>query len=351
MKSHNFQRALLKIITLLLFLIITSCSSKKSLRTEVIKPPIVSLDSSIKKVGVLNRSIPSEENKGLDQLDKILSVEGANLDKEGANQAVLALKNELTKNPRFIESKVIESNALSNPGGGVFPSALSWDVIDQLCKENNVDAIFVLAIYDTDAKATYDTAAKDIKGPLGVKIPGLEHIVKIETKIYTGWRVYDPVKRRISDELSVNEKTLSKGKGVNPVKAIEAAKNRKESVLQISRKIGENYALRLLPYKARVYRDYYVSATPNFEIAKRKVETGQWEGASELWLKETSNPNPKIAGQACFNMAFYNEIKGDYPKAIEWATKSYTDYENKNALDYIDDLKERIDNQKILSKS
>ncbi|MDH7448224.1 DUF6340 family protein [Aquimarina sp. 2201CG14-23] len=333
------------------FIMVVGCGSKKSLKAEVIKPPLVSLDSSVKKIGILNRSIPSDQNIGLDQVDKILSIEGEKLDKEGAEQAIVALKTALLQNPRFTEVIIIPITLKENPGGGVFPSSLSWDQVDDLCTKNQVDAIFSLAVYDTDAKAAYTVNETQVEGPLGIKIPAIEHIVDIETKIKTGWRIYDPIKKRISDQLTVNQKTKSKGKGINPIKAIEAVTNRKQSVLQISQKIGSDYALRLLPYKDHVYRNYYVKATPNFEIAKRKVETGQWEGAAQLWEKETSNLDPEIAGQACFNMAFYNEIKGDYTKAIEWATKSYTDYENKNALRYIDDLNERIENQKILGKN
>ncbi|WP_299315311.1 DUF6340 family protein [uncultured Aquimarina sp.] len=341
-----------KIFVLPLFCIIMiGCGSKKSLKTEVIKPPIVTLDTDIKRVGIINRSIPSKENIGLDQVDKILSMEGEKLDREGAEQAIIALKNALEQNPRFTQVVILPVNLDQNPGGGVFPSSLSWDQIEELCKKNNVDAIFSLAIYDTNAKATYNVENTKIEGPLGIEIPAIEHIVNIDTRIKTGWRIYDPIHKKVCDQLSVNEKTRSNGKGVNPIKAIEAATNRKQSVLQISQKIGSDYALRLLPYKANVYRDYYVKATPNFEIAKRKVETGQWEGAAALWERETSNADPEIAGQACFNMAFYNEIKGDYTKAIEWATKAYTDYENKNALRYIDDLKERIENQNIVNEN
>jgi len=299
-------------LLLILSVILIGCGGKKSLKTEVIKPPIVTLDASIKRIGILDRSIPSDANVGLDQLDRILSVEGKELDKKGAEQALVALKTGLLQNPKFKEVVMLSTKLEENPGGGVFPSSLSWDKITKLCKENSVDAIFALVIYDTDAKATYTTEKTKVEGPLGIEIPAIKHIVNIDTKIKTGWRIYDPVQKKIVDQLSVNKRTKSTGKGINPIKAIEAATNRKQSVLQISQKIGSDYALRLLPYKDTVYRDYYVKATPSFEIAKRKVETGQWEGAAALWEKETTNADPEVAGQACFNMAFYNEIKGDY---------------------------------------
>ncbi len=340
----------LRLLCLLLVIIVSSCGSKKSVSTEVTKPAIVSLDSSLKKIGIINRSIVSEENGVLDKLDKILSIEGADLDKEGANQAVLALKNELAKNTKFTQVKLIETNIDDNPGGGVFPAPYSWDRVGQICNANNVDALFVLALYDTDANATYDTFNTKVKGPLGVDIPAVHHSVRIVTQIKTGWRIYDPINKVIKDELPIDTKTITTGRGINPVKAIEAAKNRKQSVLQISQQVAIDYASRLLPYKDNIYRKYYSSDTPNFEKGRRYVETGQWEKAAELWRQETNNEDPEIAGQACYNMAFYNEIKGDFTKAVEWVNKSYTEYGNKKALKYKEDLEERITDRVLLNE-
>ena len=332
----------------ILLIVSTSCGSKKSISANITKPAIVSLDTSLKKIGIINRSIVSEENGILDKLDKILSIEGANLDKEGANQAVLALKNELSKNIKFTQVKLVEVNVSNNPGGSVFPAPYSWDRVSQICAANNVDALFVLSLYDTDANATYDTFNTKVKGPLDVDIPAVHHSVRIVTDIKTGWRIYDPLNKVIADELPINTKTTTTGRGVNPVKAIEAAKNRKQSVLQISQQIAKDYASRLLPYKDNIYRKYYTSDTPNFEKGRRYVETGQWEKAAELWQQETNNPDGEIAGQACYNMAFYNEIKGDFTKALEWVNKSYAEYGNKQALKYKEDLEERIADSVLL---
>jgi hypothetical protein len=91
-----------------------------------------------------------------------------------------------------------------------------------------------------------------------------------------------------------------------------------------------------------VYRDYYVKGTNNFKVARRKAQLGKWDEAGELWKKETTNPGAKIAGRACYNMAIINEINGDLPLAVEWAQKSYEDFNNKLALDYVRILENRI---------
>ena len=46
-----------------------------------------------------------------------------------------------------------------------------------------------------------------------------------------------------------------------------------------------------------------------------------------IWQEETkSSPNGKLAGRACYNMAIIAEINGDLDGAIQWAQKSYENY-------------------------
>lgn len=46
----------------------------------------------------------------------------------------------------------------------------------------------------------------------------------------------------------------------------------------------------------------------NFKIAKRRAQTGNWEGAAGLWMTELNNPKAKITGRAYYNMAISNEL-------------------------------------------
>jgi len=329
---------------LLINIILCSCSSTNSLTISVTEPAPVYVPSDIKSAGIIDRSLPSgEKDKEIDKLDKILSAEGKNLDKEGAKESVVGLFDELMKNNRFSEVKIIDRVNVRSPGHSTFPSPLSWNTIEQICYENNVDAIFVLSFYDTDTKIDYKAVPVEVGGLLKIKIPVIEHHAAIATLIETGWRIYDPINKLILDEFFINETVVLKGVGINPVKAIEAVMGRKEAVLQASNNIGYNYGLRILPYRVRVARRYYVRGTNNFEIAKRRAQTDNWDGAAELWDKEVSSPKRKVAGRACYNMAIINEINGDLNAAVEWTSKSYTDYKNKMALRYLNVLKYRIE--------
>lgn len=72
------------ITTAFLAIFFTSCSSTSTLTMGVLEPARINVPNDVVKVGLINRSLPSEGNKTVDKIDKILSLEGLNLDKEGA---------------------------------------------------------------------------------------------------------------------------------------------------------------------------------------------------------------------------------------------------------------------------
>ena len=138
------------ILVFLVSIILCSCSSKNLLTISVTEPAPVYVPSNIRSVGIIDRSLPADENgKKIDKIDKILSAEGKNLDKDGAHESIVGLFDELINSDKFYEVKIIDSIDVRSPGSGVIPSPLSWKTIERICYENNVDAIFALSFYDT----------------------------------------------------------------------------------------------------------------------------------------------------------------------------------------------------------
>jgi hypothetical protein len=329
-----------KIIPLIIVAAFISSCSKDLMSLSIKIPAPVTLPNDIKVVGVIDRSLPTDENKKYDAVDRVVSLEGANLDKEGTQASIEGLTDELMKNKRFDEIKPITGVDLRSPGSGVFPAPLAWDVIEKICMDNKTDALFSLEMFDTDTKISYAANPVKIKTPLG-DIPGIEHQASMLTVVKTGWRIYDPATRTILDECPISDNITFSGKGINPVVAAQALIGRKEAVKEVANKVGQAYALRIIPYWLRVSREYYVKGTNNFKIAKRKAQTGNWDAAAELWEKETNNSKGKIAGRACYNMAIINEINGNLDAAIKWAQKSYENYNNKLGLRYVNILENR----------
>lgn len=317
------------------------CSATNTVTMSVQEPAVVQLPSSMERIGIINRSDTGDQSSVMERIDRVLSAEGQNLDRDGALQSVTGLLEELQ---RFEMFETIESpgiGRLENPGFGVFPSPVSWNEIDNVCREHHLDGLFSLEFYDTDSKIDYSTERVTIDGPLGVKIPALEHHATVETIIKTGWRIYDNDSRRMLDEFVVTESFITSGKGTNPTEAVSAITGRNELVKRVSNEIGRFYAGRVVPYWIRVRRDYYVKGSDNLERAKRRAQTGNWDGAAELWLEDTDHPKSKVAGRAHYNMAIINEINGNLDEAVSWAREAYEEYGDKRALGYVRILERR----------
>jgi hypothetical protein len=332
-------------------ILIAACLSSckiNQLYLTVAEPAPVTLSKSITKVGVINRSMPTDETKILDVLDKALSLEGVNLDKDGAEQCIIGLKDELLNNQRFTDVKALTDIDFRTPKLGIFPVPLSWEIVSKICTETGMDALFALEYYDTDTKLSYSKRNVEIKTPLGVSIPGIEHQADMETFVKTGWRIYDPANQVIADEFNHIESVVFTGRGINPLVAVAGLIKRKEAIIEVSNKAGHDYAFRLLPFSLRVTRDYFVKGTDNFKIAKRKAQNGKWDEAGQLWEKEIDNPKMKIAGRACYNMAIINEINGNVEDALGWAQKAYEDYNTKPAREYVRILENRLWKKDIL---
>ncbi|MFU8861150.1 MAG: DUF6340 family protein [Cyclonatronaceae bacterium] len=295
----------------------------------------------MEKIGIIDRSLTRSETGIRESLDQVFSLKSPELDKNGASAALTGLTEELRKNERFISVTRTDAPRQSSPSSGVFPAPIAWDSIDEICREHDLDGLFSLEFYDTDSQISYSTQQVTLKGPLGVEIPGLEHIAEVRTTVKTGWRIYDHTSRNIIDEFVSSETVVTSGRGINPAEAAKAISGRTEAVQTESGNMGTFYGRSILPYWTRVSRDYYVRGNDSFKTAKRRAQTGNWDGAAELWLRETDNRKAKIAGRAHYNMAIINEINGELDMAIDWAGIAYEDYGDKNALRYLRTLQNR----------
>jgi len=334
------------ILIILATAMLVSCKTNK-LYINVLQPAPVTLPQSVKKIGIINRSIPTDETKPADAIEKVLTLEGADLDRDGALESIKGLREELIRNQRFTEVKIIDDTEFKASRIGLLPPPLEWNIVEMLCSESGCQVLFALERFDTDTKLSFSPGSAERLLKTG-NIPALLTSVAMEIIIKTGWRIYDPADRRIIEEFSFAESLVYHGRGINPVAAAEGLLNRKEAVKEVSAISGQKYALRILPYRLNVTRDYYVKGTENFKIAKRKAQMGKWDEAGLLWEKETNNPRSKVAGRAVYNMAIINEINGRIDDALGWAQKAWEDYKVRPALRYAGILERRILNNEIL---
>lgn len=329
-------------IIMMVALAVTSCKTQQ-LYLNVTQPAPVTIPSYVKSVGVIDRTAPTQSTKTVDEIDKVLTLEGSDLDSIGKKGSIAGLADELLTNDRFTEVTDLSSLDFRTSSMGNFPEALNWSIVESICTENGIDAVFALELYDTDTHVQHTATQESKEAPLLSAL--LEPNTSIETVVKTGWRIYEPKQRAILDEYIISRSIVNSGSIASTAISLSG---RKDAVKKVSDDVGHAYAVRLLPYRIRVTRDYYVKGTDNFQMAKRKAQNDKWDEAGALWEKETTNSDPDIAGRACYNMAIINEINGNLTEAVRWAEKAYEDYENKLARDYARILKNRLDAAELL---
>jgi len=336
--------------TLLSILIIataffTSCKTS-SLSVEVLKPAEISIPGKIKTLAVVNRSLPDENNRAVNIIEGVLSGEGIFVDREASQRTVNGVANALNSSPRFLVT-VPDGLNLKGTGTAMFPEPLAWSKIDEICKTYNADAVVALETFDSNVSTRF--AKEERKRKEGERtITYKVHIATLDISIDAGWRIYFPNEKRIVDQDVFVDHKYWKGEGRNDDEAASKLPNPREAIKEAGFYAGEQYAYRISPMYVWVSRKYYKKGPDEFKNAKYNVKANDWEGAKEIWIRYVNDIDQKLAGYATYNMALYYEIQGDLQKAKEWAQKSYTDYQNKAAYQYLNNLKQRIYDQEKL---
>ena len=342
----NFGQLLFLIGLPLLF---TSCGATDQVLLSTMEPSPVIMSSAIKKIGIINRSTIEEGMPSHSNLDRMVAAQEQWLDHKGRDAAMNGLFDELLKDKRFEEVKLLDSvpGHLKDFGSD---TEISWSSVEALCNAYKVDAIFSLAFYDTETKISVKKTA--VLQPnlmrVKVKVPGQE--MTLETLIENGWRIYSPQNQEIIDEIVFNDQFVSSGKGVNAVEAYHDMGNRNETVLAKSRTTGSNYGQRLLPQINTVSRPYFVRGSEYFTRANDLAKADDWEGAKKLWEQGLESPKAKIRARSCHNMAVFNERSENLDEAIIWANKALDHHHNDTTLNYLNALKQRVSKKELLEQ-
>ncbi len=332
----NLKRltVLKSVILVLTCLTICGCGTEE-VYFNVTEPAPVSISSNIKKVGIINSSLVSDSNGVRKKIDDALSAKGPNLDKDCSKECIRGLRDGLIQGNTFQNIVFLDSVNINNSFPGAFPSPLSWDKIEEICQRNNVDALFALELFHTDSRINIVPTGYTSSG-----LPAIAGNARMETNVNAGWRIYDPQNKVIADEYTAREGLTFTG-GINPLDIASALMNHKEAVMGAGYRLGQSYAGRVLPYTIRVCREFYVTGTMNFKIARRMANAGDWNNVADLWTKETTNPKTRIRARAYYDMAIISEINGNVDAAIDWAKKAYETGGKRMALFYLNKLQDR----------
>ncbi len=326
---------------MLLSFIVAVCSGCSKYGNVTLKYPTASeavLPENIHTIAIVNRSLVKKEDKQNSLLEAVISGEIAGSDKKASGECLKGVYDGV-KNWKQVEIIIPTTNQLYGTGKRETPELVDWKIVKQICNSEKADALLVLETFDSNSDILSNPVNTAINSVLtGTLPPPPSNQITMNVKCF--WRLYDPVNQKIIDQhQSTNYFTFDKGTSLIVIPP-------QEKLLQTSYHAGEEYIQRFLPSYYYVKRILYKKGKradkQRFSSAFRKSEVADWDGALQLWEPLTKSENTKNAGRACLNMAVAYEVLGETDKALIWAKKGYTDFGNKLARDYQNQLQNRL---------
>lgn len=339
------KRFLFLIVSLMLLL--SSCTH--IIKLEVMKPAEITLPSHLTKIGIVNRSVVSYKQDNKDKifniLEGILSGESIGADRTASEECIKGLSSITSQQNRV---SYIRLPNLNGNGLAFEKRNLTWEEVDKICKENQLNGILVLESFDSFNSLSIAPTVVKVKGPNGTLVDAPQFSAQANLRVINSWRLYDAEKHKIFDEVrNVSERTFN---GVGPTErdAVMQLPNKRNMLNQTGYNAGSQFGKRISPNWIWVTRYVYKGKGEDMKLAYRYSYNKNWDQAAQVWSKYTANPKKKTAGKACYNMAVVCEIKGKLDLAVDWVNKSYENHNFKPALDYKRQLQGRIADQERL---
>jgi len=353
MKLTKFMLSMMKKISLLIValallsvnIFLNSCATS-SIGVQVLIPADITVPQHIQKVAVINHSLPAKENQKWNIIEGIFTGESIFGDREGAENCMSGLVNQLNSGPRF-KAALVSNMDLRGTGTRQFPTPIDWNIVDGICKSMDVDALIALETFDSDFN--YKKYTRNVtKKVENQDITVVEHYADMQVNVNAGWRIYDNTTKQIIDEKAFIDNKVFTAKGNDPNNALANLPQKRNAVNQAAVYAGSRFGVRISPAWRYENRQYYIGKANEFKQTRKYVEHNDWDMAIKIWEGMTTNPDTKIGGRACFNLGIAYEMKGDFETALAWMKKAYYDYNLKAASQYINILNRRIaDRQRL----
>ena len=325
--------------------LLASCGTA-SHQMQILKPASITLPSEIKQLGVVNRSLPAKGQGFNNFLEGLVTGESIMADREASLECLRGLASGLNNAPRF-NAVVIEGVDLRGTGTREWPEFLDWQEVEELCTRFRVDALIALETFDSDTELRKSSAEVE-RGVDKKKIIVKEYYADLRMNVRSGWTIYFPAKQQIIDRNAFSDEMRWSESADSEQDVLARLPSKRGAINESGYYSGTRYAIRISPAWFTESRSYYRKATDEFKVASKYVKQERWNDAIQIWKKYTLDPDAKVAGKACYNMALASEVDGNLPMALEWAHRAWQQHGLKKARNYIDLIELRISQQEKL---
>jgi tetratricopeptide (TPR) repeat protein len=324
-------------------------SSSAWVKLTLMRPAVISVPLSVQTLLIVDRTLPSDEKRN--KVEEVLTGEIMRQDEQGVQAAIDGLVKTLQNGPRF-KTEYSNDKYMGETSGTIFPQAMNWTTIDKLCEKYRTDAVLAIETYDSDYIITNGSRLIDHKDANGNIKKVMEFFAEGVGSVNLGFRLYFPAERSIGDQYQFSRQMRWDASGSSVTAAVQGVMDKIAAINEVSYEAGREYALRISPSYYTVTRYFYDKPKKNKHLVAgvRKSEVADWKGAIESWeMAIKKGKKDKDKGRAAFNIAVGYEVLGDFDKALEWASKSYTEYGEKDANDYYKAIRARLNEEAIVN--
>ncbi len=330
--THFQILTIMKKLRLFTYLVVcislVSCASSGYVNLDYPQEPQLILSEDITNIAVVNRSLTKEEDASNKTLESIATGEVAGSDKLASDEAIKGIFDGIQNRGHF--KVVIPSKTrLHGTGTRLTPEILDWDTVSEICATSEADVLLVLETFDSNSDFVFNTAMEQVTSVIQSGKPSGRIPSRARVNVKSYWRLYDPATKTIIDQFQQTHlMDFNLTDGTLPFTALP----------ETAYDAGLQYFSRFFPSFYRVRRDMYKKGKGRdkrlFDAGWRRTEVANWKEAIEVWTEIANNPSSKSAGRAAYNIAVAHEVLGNTDLALEWAQRSYQDYDDKMARDY-----------------
>ncbi|MFO7923841.1 MAG: DUF6340 family protein [Bacteroidales bacterium] len=330
---------------LLLFfspLLFVSCISLSSVDIQVLEPASEPLPTEIESVVIINRVIINGTDQKEIKLPGLVTGEFYN---QVTTEVIFSLADILNESPGidFIEN----DNLLEIPGSfpAVVPEIFEYEFVDHICDSLGKDGIISLDVFFAEFTDSINLITGSAETGWTDYFRG-----DIKMNIVSLWRTYGKTREDLVDEYVLLDTLHWIYSAYTRSELVENLPSATEALMEAAYYAALDYARRVAPYWKEETRYYFSKGNRHFRLAAYYIENGQLERAESILDSLLESYNKNVAAAAAYNLAYINELKGNYRQALNHAMESYQLNRHPVTSDYIDILEGRLKKSRELDR-
>lgn len=305
------MKKIVSILVSLLVIALTGCNSINYITIETYKPAEITYPSNTQKVIIVNNAVAQPGEIGFDYKFLGRSVDTCTIRTDSVlSDACNALAESLNRQ-KFFKDILLYRDPIRTDDVYYQDIKLSPETVTRICNEAHADVIISIDRMLFFTKKQVIASTYDITGAIDIKVSAI-------------LRPYIPGRNLPLTTVYLEDSVFWYESATNATMLNIFLPSNEMALRLAARSISYNAFRNFVPYWEQEKRWYYTTVSSRWKEATAYASKDKWEQAGNCWLRifKTEKNKPAKAKLAT-NLALYYEIKGDFTKALEYATQAH----------------------------